>query len=274
MKSILFICLLTFSSSLFAKYTTEQISVDIPGYGSVPYILWQHPLQKGWDFNFFLNQTAIEKMKTIIPEGSTVIDIGAHTGDSSVLFSLATGKTGTVIAFEPSHFAFEVLKQNAAIHPNIVPFNFAITERAGVFHFLFHGAEQFNGQFVQKPTSGSVNVQGVNLESFITQNFRGKLQDIKFIKIDCEGYDLNIIKSIATFLLTYRPILSCEVFPDLTREQKVDYFLTLQKLGYKMYIDPYAAFFDAQNLDVYKALDLNTFADIVGTDVFCFPTNF
>ena len=261
--------LLAFAYIFSNEYPSFLINLEIPTYGKIQYYQWAHPLQKTWDLESFLGISVLNKMKTIIPQGSIVIDVGAHIGDSSVLYSLAVGENGKVISFEPSKYAFEVLKKNSELHKNIIPFNYAITEADGIYNFDFSDLNEFNGGLI-KTFGVFVNVQGYKLDDFLRNNFSQYLNNIKFIKFDCEGYDHTLIKSVSSFLKEFKPILSCEVYPKLTRDEKREYFRTLKDIGYSLYIDPYKGFFDATHLENYAELDEELFCNIMGADVFCF----
>ena len=79
-----------------------------------------------------------EKFSEVIPEGSVVLDIGAHVGGFSMMFASCVGKEGKVISFEPNPRTFESLKFKADNNPslNIIPYNYACTKEKG--KFIFH----------------------------------------------------------------------------------------------------------------------------------------
>jgi tRNA G46 methylase TrmB len=45
-------------------------------------------------------------------EGDVVIDVGAYTGDTALIFSRLVGEKGRVIAFEPDSYCFQKLVKN------------------------------------------------------------------------------------------------------------------------------------------------------------------
>lgn len=80
------------------------------------------------------------------------IDIGAHTGDTTVPMALAIGPKGTVLAFEPNPHVFRVLQKNSELNrskTNIVPLCFAATDHDGEFEFNYSDASYCNGGFFQ-----------------------------------------------------------------------------------------------------------------------------
>jgi hypothetical protein len=79
-------------------------------------------------------------------------------------------------------------------------------------------------------------VHGVVLEDWLAKNISAeRLANLRFIKIDTEGYDRFIVKSIAGILKKYRPILQVELYPALTDQERIDFYQTLRQIGYVPY---------------------------------------
>ena len=72
-------------------------------------------------------------VKDMIKEGDIVIDIGAHIGYYTLLFSKLVGKTGKVFAFEAHPDNFTLLKQNVETngYTNVVVENKAVSNYNG-----------------------------------------------------------------------------------------------------------------------------------------------
>src|SRR5258707_1224072 len=79
------------------------------------------------------------------------------------------------------------------------------------------------------------NVQGKNLEQYINKNHPDRLNKIALIKIDAEGYDKEIIKSLPNILRQNRPYLITECFGPSTSEEKLELFTILSKQEYALY---------------------------------------
>ena len=56
-----------------------------------------------------------------------------------------------------------------------------------------------------------------------------------FIKIDTEGYDKEIIKSITDLIIEYKPIIIAESFGKATDDAKMELFYVIAKNGYEIY---------------------------------------
>ncbi|MFA5822985.1 MAG: FkbM family methyltransferase, partial [Thermodesulfovibrionales bacterium] len=66
-----------------------------------------------------------------IKPGNIVIDIGAHFGYFSLLFSKLVGTAGCVYSFEPTPSTFNILLKNCKNRNNIFPINAAVGEEKG-----------------------------------------------------------------------------------------------------------------------------------------------
>jgi len=169
----------------------------------------------GWYSNSFVRM--INLWKNIIKDNSIAIDIGAFDGDTSIPMAILTGKTGKVIAFEPGLQFCNNFNLNCEINKNlnIEPYNLAVMEKDGIYEFLY-SPEYENGGLKEKTSkmgnyTRSRFVRGIN---FI-EHFKNKInfKDISFIKIDTEGYDMNIVKSFLPIIELIRPPIQIEWFP-------------------------------------------------------------
>jgi FkbM family methyltransferase len=186
----------------------------------------------------------------LIPKNSTVLDIGAHVGSFAMIFGSCSGKSGNVLAFEPNPKTFKILKQNAEsnIDFNIIPINLACTREEGNFKFhysdpniygigtnggFFDGIEK--GEEIKRFHSFEVDVKGVNVYEFLIKNYPDLIDEVKFIKIDTEGFDKEVIKTLKPLIETNKPVLMVEAFRSLTNEEINDFYDTISSLGYYFY---------------------------------------
>lgn len=285
MKKILFLasCLMLNISSLGAQYvkygTHIEKNINIPGYRAFDYTFWLHPGQANRELETLFTKETLDFLRKIIPEGSVAIDIGAHVGDTSVAYSLVVGDKGKVIAFEPNPSCFEVLKLNAANNPNIIPVERAVTEHDGDYTFYYTDPGLCNGAYAEvlsiHPYTVPVQVKGVNLEKWLQENAEDLIPQVKFIKIDCEGYDRYIIKNIGSFLKKYRPIIQTELFIYLNRSERQEMFEILESLDYKIVLSASESIIDNSEVKKRKFFDLETFLNYQiptgSIDLLCIP---
>jgi len=191
-----------------------------------------------------------EKFSELIPEGSIVLDIGAHVGGFSIIFGSCVGKEGKVLAFEPNPTTFETLSENANLNPqfNITPYNLACTPENKKYIFNYTNPEIYGngsnggyfdgidyGNEVKQSHSTPIEVTGVNLNDFLNKNHSSEISKIKFIKTDTEGFDKEVLKTLSPIINQNRPVLMVEAFKALSEEEIIDFYNTLKSFEYEIY---------------------------------------
>lgn len=224
----------------FLEYGFEVKTFDIEGIGAVDYAQWLHPFEQPKT----ITSSNVNFYKSLATPGAMIIDIGAHTGDTTVPMALAVGKEGIVVALEPNKYVFKILEKNASLNPaftNIQPRCFAATKEEGEFTFNYSDASFNNGGFLseihEKKTHHDflLKVQGKQLEKYLEENFANQLQKLALIKIDAEGYDKEIIKTIPNVLRKYKPNLMIECYKRLDRNERDELFDVVTGFGYNLY---------------------------------------
>ena len=222
------------------EYPTTIDTFETKEYGRIKFANWENPLVSKKD----IPEASIAFFKKFIKEGDLAIDIGANIGHTSVPMAVACGKTGLTLSFDPNPFVFKILEKNATLNPqlsNIQPFNFAITDFDDEFYYTSSEAS-FNNGGISKEKSGKhgkysleKKIKGINLETFLKREFAEKLPKLTFIKIDTEGYDKEIIKSIKNLLVAFKPVVVSECFGKSSAADKFEHFEVLNALGYSLF---------------------------------------
>lgn len=224
----------------FKEYGYELKEFELPVEGKVQYAQWKHPSESQKE----INQGKVNFIRQFTKEGDFVIDIGAHTGDTSLPMALAVGRSGCTLAMEPNPYVFKILNKNASLNQEntrIDAINVAATERDGEFVFHYSDASFCNGGFLSKIQNQrhhhhyTLEVKGVNLSAYLHQNYPDHLARLSLIKIDAEGYDRFIIGNILDILQKYRPYLITECLKKLTREERLELLQVIKKAGYRPY---------------------------------------
>ena len=78
-------------------------------------------------------------------------------------------------------------------------------------------------------------IKGIVLDLFLEINYPNYLEKLKLIKIDTEGYDKEIIKSISNLLTKYKPVVITECFFRNTSEERYEHYNLLKAIGYSLY---------------------------------------
>ena len=206
----------------------------------VDFANWSNPLVKP----FVLTQHTVDFFKKFIKEGDLAIDIGANIGDTTVPMALAAGKSGLTLGFDPNPYVFKILEANAALNKdktNMVPLRYAISKDEGEFYFVSSEASFGNGGI--SPTPDSVHgkfvapekIKGVDLTKLLKSEYARYVDKLSFIKIDTEGYDKEIIKSIRDLIQKYKPTIVAESFGASSDEAKMELFEVIHRDGYQIF---------------------------------------
>ncbi len=221
----------------FREYGFDVQRFQLPRDGEVEYAQWKHPFEKPK----VVAQEDVDGLRRFIRAGDTAIDVGAHTGDTTVPMALACGADGVVIALEPNPHVFKVLEENARRNrdkTHIVPLNFAATEDDGDFQFHYWDASFGNGGYLSRLRNQRhghrypLRVSGRNLERYLRTHFADRLPRLSFLKTDCEGYDKDVLRSLRGVMTEWRPVVVCEVHKKLDGAERHDLFDVLKSAGY------------------------------------------
>lgn len=256
-----------------AEYPPKIDRFDLPGIGTVEFANWTNPLIKPT----VLNPAYTGFFQRFIKEGDLIIDIGANTGDTTVPMALCAGGSGLTLGFDPNPYVFKILEKNASLNPgkmNLVPVPFAITTEPEEFYFMSSEASFGNGAIAPEidPRHGKFvhheKVRGVNLKQYLESNYKEWLPKFSFIKIDTEGYDKEIIKSISDLLKEYRPVMIAESFGKSSEAAKRELFDVIHQCGYRMfYFEDFRL--GAPEKEIKNSNDLVAFTQTI--NIYCIP---
>ena len=222
------------------EYPFEIATFDLPKDGPVQLARWLHPAETPKT----VEQDQIDALRAFLREGDVAIDIGAHTGDSTIPIALAVGVRGRVFAFEPNPHVFKVLDENAKLNRDktrITPLMFAAMPADGQFEFEYSDAGYCNGGFhdgVSRWKHGHfhrLRVEGRNLLEYLRAHAPGDLPNIRYVKIDTEGLDRTVVQSLRDFIADVRPYIRSEIYKHIARSERDAYEADLRQLGYRLF---------------------------------------
>lgn len=257
----------------FQEYPYKVVEYHLPEFGKISFAKWQNPLEA----EKHLCQGQVDFYKKILNKGDLIIDIGAHIGDSTIPMALAVGKEGTVLGFDPNPHIYKILEKNASLNKeltNIIPLKLAIATHEGDFFYNSSEASYNNGGIAetQENQHGKYKleekVKGVKLEEFLNENYPDQIAKLTLIKIDTEGYDTDILKSILPFVKKLKPNIIFECFAKLTNSERYFLYNLVADLGYDLY------YVDAFDINTKKQLiKRENMTDWKAFDVLAIPQN-
>lgn len=223
----------------------------VPGYLT---IFEYHVVQNNWH--------------RFIQPGSTVLDIGGHSGDTAIPMQYLA--RGTVLSVEPNPRIKAYLDLNCNVNAHLGRFVTAgeavTTADVAELEIYDHNNDMCNGGTID-PTwtpelqkrmrnmSGKkITVPGLTLENLCNKYLSPEeIKNISFIKTDTEGHDVSILDSSREFIDRLRPVIFTEWFFGHTDVENQRMFRVIDEMGYRA--------FDPKTLE---PADINTpIADLV-----------
>jgi len=170
-------------------------------------------------------ETEAKIMEQKISKGEIVVDVGANIGIHTLNMAKIVGKTGKVFAFEPEVTNFEILKKNIKLnnYTNIFVENKAVGEKNGIVT-LYRSNHPGMHKIENKPlhSKDELNVNIISLDNFFNENHMQN--KIDFVKIDVEGFELNVLKGMKNILKHNKNIkILFEFMPEKLQGNDLEY---------------------------------------------------
>jgi FkbM family methyltransferase len=170
------------------------------------------------------DQNMLPVIAKYISNGDTVVDVGAYVGDHTICYSCLVGGQGKVLAFEPNAEAFECLQYNLSQSKNTVCFNRALGSSPG--------RASIDDSCSNKGMSHLT--QGNDVEVFPLDQLN--LDRLDFMKIDCEGFELNVLQGGEQTIRKFMPTMLIEINDATLGRYAIsrnDIFMLLHSYGYR-----------------------------------------
>jgi FkbM family methyltransferase len=179
-------------------------------------------------------------VRSLLKPGDVALDIGAHVGFFTMQMAALVGPQGRVYAFEPVDANADLLERSIGenrFNERVVLRRGAVGARSGTAR-LTYPKETLNtgGAFL---LSGDDGPPSGHLEATVTVTAVDDLaiqRPVRFIKMDVEGAEPQVLRGAMHLLQTDRPVILTEVHPSqLARASSVsagEFFGLLGTLGY------------------------------------------
>jgi len=160
----------------------------------------------GWQYEkYMFDFITLNQIDTV---GKDIVDIGANNGGFAVDFAHLVGDTGFVHSFEPQRIIFQQLCCNVFLNgiDNVICHNVAIGSKSN---------EMIKMSLPNYHQKGYVNFGDVRVSETGTEVVSKRLDDysfndVVFIKIDVQGYEMNVINGAVSTIEKHRPYLFVE----------------------------------------------------------------
>jgi FkbM family methyltransferase len=126
----------------------------------------------------------------------TIFDVGGNFGQSALRFSRAFPRA-RILTFEPVPESFRKLEAKIAGRGGIEAFNHGFGDVPGAFEIQIQPNAGGNTLIGSKSPLGSVEIRLETIDAFAAEN---AIESIDLLKIDVEGYELQVLKGAAGLL--------------------------------------------------------------------------
>lgn len=192
-----------------------------------------------WLVYFYCRSDSSDYLLNYLGQSEMILDIGANIGQTAlnmVKIQQTKGLNPLVHAFEPYPKTFQKLETNRELNPDhpIKTHNLGLNTGKGTLHMTQHSPSNSGGFRITDDHTNSIAVPVISLDEFV---FEKQFAKIDFIKIDVEGFEIQVLEGAKETLQTFRPILIFEYSLENIQAQNGDIESTLNfllKLEYRI----------------------------------------
>lgn len=188
----------------------------------------------------------IEIFRKHVTDGDCVVDVGAHVGHHSIVFSKLVGDRGLVLSIEAQKSLFQFLNANCAINgaANVHAVHMAASDRShelSLYPLSFARANLGSlGVNVDADAGRGLGgnrgevVHAGCIDDLVERHLAGRR--VGFIKIDVQSYEKYALRGLLRTITKDRPKVFVEIAPYWMRKAGYDYreiYEMLAALGYR-----------------------------------------
>ncbi|MBV6462169.1 MAG: hypothetical protein HJHJAOHD_02313 [Flavobacteriales bacterium] len=186
----------------FRKFTYNgvQLKADISDY--IGYCLY-----------FGFKEEGQEKLINLAQPGNVVLDIGTNIGSTLLQLAKRIGENGKVYGFEPDEQNYNACLENISINSfhNVDVSNIGLGDKKGTYTLVVdtdtnRGGNRISFDNESKKSNSKIEVE--RLDDWIKNR---NLTRVDLIKIDVEGFELNVLKGAEESIRKYTPVLFIEL---------------------------------------------------------------
>ena len=213
-------------------------------------VRWQLDLREGIDFSIYLlgafEPSTVRAYSRVVSEGMTVVDIGANVGAHTLFLARLCGLSGRVVAFEPTQYAFDKLRRNVELNPDIAPC--ISCQQVMLVAAADSAVEQaiYSSWPLQQTSLDELHAEhrgrlmatvGAVAETLDGALARLAVHRVDFVKLDVDGHEAEVLEGAKQTFARDRPAILMELAPFVFRDNMDKFTFMLQffwALGYRL----------------------------------------
>jgi len=180
------------------------------------------------EFGFFA-KFEIEFFRSFLKENDNVIEIGSFIGTHTIPIKKMI-KSGKILCFEPQHHIFKILCSNLLLNNchDVIALPYGIGHDE-LFKTYWKRERCSNFSLKDKSNDKSHLISIKSIKHF--EEYYNTFDNLKLIKIDVEGLELEVLNDILFLIIKYQPFIFIEYGPE-TLKYVNDFF---EKINYECY---------------------------------------
>lgn len=190
-----------------------------------------------------IQETCIREIYRVwlLKPGNVCIDIGAHKGLHTFAMAESVGIKGLVFSYEPNKFLASSLKTSCIEQgrQNINVYNYAVSNKHNqtitFYNNISHPGQSTIVQGYGKNFSAAntMEVTSITLDEHILPQINNRV--LRFIKVDAEGAEIDILKGATKLLNKHKPLVVLELSIYHVKKREKEFFDVLDDCSYECY---------------------------------------
>lgn len=215
-------------------------------------ISYELDLREGLDLSMFLfgkfQAHTIHSKYLNLANDTIVVDVGGNFGYMALQYAQKF-QAGSVISFEPTHYACLRFERNLALNPHLAKrislikrfVSDEVSKNAKIKAFSSwrvdtitnkHSARHDVHLGIEKSTDG---VSSITLDYFFEKN---SINKVNLIKIDTDGHEFKVLKGARKTISKYRPLVLFEIGKYVMSDEGISFSFYIEyfkKINYKLF---------------------------------------
>lgn len=150
----------------------------------------------------------------LLGPGDTCIDVGAHTGRHTLPMASCVNPGGRIFAFEPipaiATELGEKLSASSGVNGIVKLTQCALADVCGEADFTLVSSNPGYSGLLSRHYDREEQIQIIRVRLCRLDDFLAEIPSVRYIKIDCEGAELRVLRGASMLLKRDRPVVSFE----------------------------------------------------------------
>jgi FkbM family methyltransferase len=136
-------------------------------------------------------------------ENKDFLDCGAYIGESSLMFE-RDYNPNKIFSFEPIPDNYAYLLENIKSNnlQKVIPIKTSVGEKSGKIHIIPLGPTSFVSE------KGNIETEVISIDEFVSE----RNISVGLIKVDVEGYELEVLKGAIKTIKKFKPVLLIGIY--------------------------------------------------------------